>query len=206
MLFGCGKPFLFFVLKLFDTFLRYGLVFRHGAAEFGDGLPHFSPDFEMCLIGLCLALDVVTAQFFFGLGSAEEVGGQLASVHVIQYFLALFQPFAFVDALVVQTAVKSFIAVVLKGGVFHGFFHACFFGGSGQVAVVGADLSAQQQALFVFAELAEGLRVLQFLAAGLHGKVGLPGGDDVFVRVAVLHDQVAGIAGKVEVCLLPLCA
>lgn len=32
MLFGCHKPFLFFVLKLFNAFLGYRLVLRHDAA------------------------------------------------------------------------------------------------------------------------------------------------------------------------------
>ena len=61
MLFGCGKPFLFFVLKLFDAFLRYGLVFRHDAAQFFNGLAHFLSDFEMHPVCLCFVLDVFAA-------------------------------------------------------------------------------------------------------------------------------------------------
>ena len=86
--------------------------------------------------------------------------------------------------------------MVLEDGVLNGFFYACILGCGGKVGIVFAQLPAKQQALFVFAQTPECGFVLQFLAAGLHGKVVLPCGNDAFGRIAVLHNQVAGIAGK----------
>ena len=56
------------------------------------------------------------------------------------------------------------------------------------------DLAANGKALLIFGKL--GVIFGKFLLAGFYGKIGLTGGDDIFARVTVHHNQIAGVSGK----------
>jgi len=43
-------------------------------------------------IGLSLALNILPANFFFGLCSSEEVGSQLCAAHIVKNLLFFFNP------------------------------------------------------------------------------------------------------------------
>ena len=77
--------------------------------------------------------------------------------------------------------------------------HTDLLRGGGQVLVVASQLAAQHQAAFVFIELAKAGAVRQFLTPSLQREVGLTMGNHRLGRIAVLHDEVAGIAGEAHV-------
>ena len=64
--------------QLFDA-LHCGQFLRHCAAEFFDGLAHLGTDFAVGFVGIGFAGDLFAAEFFFGLGGAEEICGQLGA-------------------------------------------------------------------------------------------------------------------------------
>ncbi len=96
-------------------------------------------------------------------------------------------------------AIQTLVPVILEDGVVQRRFHTGILGSGRQVLVVGGQLVADSQTLVVLAESGESLVIAQLLAAGLQGEVGLAVGDDRLGRIAVLHDQVAGVAGQVDV-------
>jgi hypothetical protein len=65
------------------------------------------------------------------------------------------------------------------------------------------DISAHNKALVIFVKLIEVIR--NFLAACLYGKIGLPERDDFLARVAILHDKIASITGKLVICEVSVC-
>ena len=64
---------LLLALNLPDALFRRRQVFRHGAAQLGDGLSDLPADLVVGLIGLFLAPNVLAAQLFVCLRSAEQV-------------------------------------------------------------------------------------------------------------------------------------
>jgi hypothetical protein len=145
-----------------------GEVFGHGAAEFFDGLANFFADFKVGAIGGGFALDFVAAEFFFSLSGAEEIGGEFSAAHVVEDLLGFLEPFALVDGLGIEAGVEAHVAVVLKDGIVDGFDNARVLGGVRELSVVLADVFAEEEAAAVFRFL-----VGKFLAAGLHGEIGL---------------------------------
>ncbi|MPN27671.1 hypothetical protein SDC9_175105 [bioreactor metagenome] len=95
--------------------------------------------------------------------------------------------------------------MVLENGEVEATFDAGLGGSGSKVFVVLCEFVADGEPLLVFAQLPEGGVVRQFLAAGLDGKVSLAVGNDRLRGVAVLDDQVAGIAGEADVFDLPFC-
>ena len=95
--------------------------------------------------------------------------------------------------------------MVLEYGVIQAAGYTGISGRCGQVLVVLGQLIAYRQTLFVFVKSGEAIIIGQLLAAGLDGEVGLTIGDDRFAWVAVLHDQVAGVAGQADVRHLAPC-
>jgi len=147
----------------------------------------------MRLVGLGLTAYLVALQFLFGLRGAEQVGGQLRTAHVIEDFLAFLQTLASVYVLGAQTAVQAPVTVILKNGIVQRGIDACVLGGCGQVLVVRRQLIADGKALFILGELSELALVFKLLAASLQGEVSLSMGDNGLGRIAVLHDQIAGV-------------
>ena len=123
--------------QLFDA-LHRGQFFWHRAAEFLDGLAHFGTDFAVGFVGIVFASDLFAAEFFLGLGGAEEIGGQLGAAHVIEDLLALLQPFATVYVLGAKSSVESYVAVILEDGVVARFDDSGIFRRIGKLAVVGS--------------------------------------------------------------------
>jgi hypothetical protein len=72
--------------------------------------------------------------------------------------------------------------------------HPGLASGLAQVAVVIGKLAAQVQATLTFVQPGQYLSIRNLLAASLHREVGLPERDDLFLRVSVLDDEVAGVA------------
>ena len=145
-----------------------GEVFGHCSAEFGDGLAEFGAHLVVGLVGLPLAGDVLALELFFGLGGAEEVGGELSVAHMVEDFLVPFQTLAVVNFL-------SQLEVVLE----HLFAQeeALFLlGGQGLI----------------------GLHLLDFGDAGLDGEVGLAEGYDFLRWVGILYDEITGVAGEFD--------
>jgi len=123
--------------QLFDA-LHRGQFLWHSAAEFFDGLAHLGTDFAVGFVGIVFAGDLFAAEFFLGLGGAEEIGGQLGAAHVIEDLLALFQPFPGVDVLGTEPTVEADVAVVLEDGIVAGFDNSGIFRSIGKLAVVGS--------------------------------------------------------------------
>ena len=191
-------------LNLLNAQFWRGQVLGHGAAQLLNGLAHFAPHFKMGLVGLLLATHLVAAQLFFRLRGAKQVGRQLGAAHVVQNFLALLQLFACVNVPVAHAAVQALVAVVLKNRVVQRRIHPRIFGCCGQVLVVGGQLVADGQALVVLIQLRKLVAVGQLLPARLQGKVGLAIGNHGFAGLAVLHHQIAGVAGEANVGQLAL--
>jgi hypothetical protein len=110
-----------------------GKVFRHGAAEFLDGLADFFADFQRGAVGGKFTADLVAGEFLFRLGGAEEAGGKFGAAHAIEDLLAFLETFAAVDGLGVQTTVEPHVAVILIDGVVDGFAAAAFSSDAGEL-------------------------------------------------------------------------
>lgn len=65
--------------------------------------------------------------------------------------------------------------------------------------VVSSQLVADSQPLFIFAELCKLRIVGQLLPSRLHCEISLAVGDDRFAGVAILHDQVTGVAREAHI-------
>ena len=92
-------------------------TFRHGAPQFLDRLTHLGANFAMGLVGVGLADDLFPAEFFFGLGCAEQVGRKLGATHVIQYVLTFLQALTRMDILRTESSVEAQVAVILENCV-----------------------------------------------------------------------------------------
>ncbi len=78
---------LFFLLfHYLDAFCNRK-VFRHCASKFFDSLAHLGSYLIMGSICFSLSLDVLSAKLLLSLGSAEEVGCQFGTAHVIKYLV-----------------------------------------------------------------------------------------------------------------------
>ena len=75
-----------------------------------------------------------------------------------------------------------------------------------QVLVMGDKLLTDGQALLILRKRGELLAVLQLLSARLDSKIGLAVGDHRLAGVAVLNDEVAGLAGQPYIWDLALCS
>lgn len=108
------------------------------------------------------------------------------------------------DALGVQSTIKSLVAMVLKDGKIKVGFHACLLRRFHQFFVVFLHFIAKEQAFFILFEPLKYLIVRQLLPTGLDGKIRLPIGYDWFGRIAILDNQVTGISGELIIFNLPL--
>ena len=63
----------------------------------------------------------------------------------------------------------------------------------GQHLIPLLDVTANDKAFIILVQLIE--LIGNFLPIGLNGKIGLAERDNFLARVAVLHDQIAGIPG-----------
>ena len=202
-------PFLFVFDPLFLAALDFldalgrGQVFRHGAAEFTDGLPDFPPNVMVNPTGDFLGAHVFPAEFFLGLGGAEQVGGQFGAAHVVEDVLFGLEALAPVDVAPAQSTIEAAIAVIHEDGIIHRLDNARLFGHTGQLFVVFCHLLPEQEALLVFLE---GFTFGQLLPPRLDGKLGLPQRHQRLGRVGILDDEVAGITGKGPIFNLALCA
>lgn len=72
--------------------------------------------------------------------------------------------------------------------------HAGLVGRLAQVAIVIGKLAAQVQPALILVQPGQHLGLGNLLPARLDREVGLPERDDLFLRVGILDDQVAGVA------------
>ena len=152
-------------------------------------MAHLGTDFAVGFVGIVFAGDLFAAEFFLGLGGAEEIGGQLGAAYVIEDLLALFQPFPGVDVLGTEPTVEADVAVVLEDGIVAGVDDSGIFRSIGKLAVVGSQLRTDGEVTLLFH-----LLIAQLLPPRLDGKIGLAVGDDIFRGISVLDDEVAGVA------------
>lgn len=76
----------------------------------------------------------------------------------------------------------------------------------GKLLVVAAQLVTNEEALLIFGHALKRGLFGQLRTTCLHREVGLPQGDDGLLRISILHDEVAGVTGEVEIIHLTLCA
>ena len=170
-------------------------------------MAYFFADFKVGFVRFFFALDVLAPEFILCLCGAKQVGGKFGAAHVVEDVLAFFQTLSGVDVAGIQTAVKTLIAEILENSVINRVNHACIFGGIGKLDIVLAELVSEEKPFFIFiAEPVILVHLLDFLQAGLHGKIGLAKRDEFFGRVGVLDDEVAGVAGKFDAFDFSLCA
>ena len=186
------EPLFLAALDFFDALDR-GQVFRHGAAEFTDGLPDFPANVMVNPAGGFLGADVFPAEFFLGLGGTEQVGGQFGAAHVVKDVFFGLEALAPVDVAPAQSTVEAAIAVIHENGIFHRLDDARLFGHTGQLFVMFCHFLPEQEALLVFLE---GFIFSQLLPPRLDGKIGLPQCHQRLGRVGILDDEVAGITGQ----------
>ena len=84
--------------------------------------------------------------------------------------------------------------MVLKNGKVQTAFYPCFRRGCSEVFIVLGEFVADGEPLLILTELAEAAGVSQLLAPRLRRKVSLSVGNHRLARVAVLDDQITGIA------------
>jgi hypothetical protein len=94
----------------------------------------------------------------------------------------------------IKTAVQPFVPCIMKNGL----FFVCYQSGVASIfdehLVPLLDIAAHDKALVILVKLIEVVRDL--LAARLYGKICLTVGNDFLARVAVLDDEIAGVALK----------
>jgi len=64
---------------------------------------------------------------------------------------------------------------------------------------------AQEESPLLFGQFSECARVAEFLTASLHREVGLTECDNLFGRIGVLHDEIAGVTGEVHIFDFTFC-
>ena len=148
----------------------------------------------MGLIGLFLASNILAAQLFVCLRSAEQVSSQLGAAHVIKNLFVFLETFTSVDFFCAEASVQSLIAVILENGEIIGLDNASLLRRFGQGLVVRFHFFADGKPLLILGQLI--VVVDQLLLARLYGEVGLSNCNDLLARVAIHNDQVAGIAGE----------
>lgn len=103
------------------------------------------------------------------------------------------------DLALAEATVQPLVAMVLKDGVIPCVDNTCVVGGVDQSLVVLGNLSSEQKSLLIIAELHKSFLVFELLASRLYGEVGLTCCDHGFCGIAVLDDQVAGVARERDV-------
>ena len=120
---------------------------------------------------------------------AEEVGSEFGAAHVVEDLFALFQILVAVNVLGSEAAIETHVTVVLEDGVVARFDDSGIFSGIGKLAVVRAQLGADDEATLFL-----NFGVAQLLSAGLDGEIGLALGDDFLGWIGILDDEIAGVA------------
>lgn len=82
-----------------------------------DCLTNFGSDLAMCAVGVGLASDAFSTEFFFGLRRSKQVRGQLGAAHVVKDLFARLKLLPSVNVLGRQSAIQPLIAVILEDGV-----------------------------------------------------------------------------------------
>lgn len=57
-----------------------------------------------------------------------------------------------------------------------------------------SELASEIKTLFVIAQIGEGFLICKFLTSRLNREVSLPESDNGFIGIAVLNDQITGVA------------
>jgi len=132
-----------------------------------------------------------------GLYLPEQIIRQFLRAHPVEDSLSYAQPLAGGDIACPFAIVKAHIAAVGEDGKVARTDHASAVGRRCQALVVLVHLIAQVDTLGI---------ISQFRLPCLRREVGLAKGDDWLLGVGVLHDQIAGIAGELEILDFPLCS
>ena len=193
-----------FGFQFFDAFFGGGKIFRHGAAEAFD---RFSDGFtDLIVRGICFLRGVrsFAAHLGFGLSDAEEVSGEFFAAHKIEDLFTVFQPLVFSNVLCGHAAIEAAIARILEGGIFQRGDDTCFFCGFGKQHILLPDVTADEQAFFIFGEAF--IKFGELLLPCFDGEICLPPSDDVLAGIPVHYDEIAGIAGEFVIDLVALCS
>src|ERR1035441_7726570 len=91
-----SEPFLFATFDLLDA-LGHRQVFRHGAAQFVNGLADLAAHFLVDSAGVVFVPHILAAELFLGLRGTEQIGGQLRAAHVVEDAILAPEPLALVD-------------------------------------------------------------------------------------------------------------
>ncbi len=89
--------------------------------------------------------------------------------------------------------------MVLKYRIIQICDNSGIFGCIHKLFIVAAEFIAQIQPLFFFGKPLKCLIISKLLSSGLDGKIGLSGSDNRLGRIAVLNNQITGIARKVKI-------
>ena len=139
----------------------------------------------------------ILSELLLGLRNAEQVCDQLCTAHVVEDLLTDLQVLLAVNVIHGHAAVQSHVPGVLEYGKLICRDHTGIPGSFGKQLIPLLDIAAHDQSAAVFAQLVE--TVCHFLPIGLDGEIGLSQRDDLFARITVLHDQIAGVAGQLVV-------
>ena len=139
-------------------------------------------------------MSVPSRRIFFGLCDAEEVGGEFFAAHKIKDLFTVFQPLVFGNVLRGHAAIEAAIARILEGGIFQGGDDARLFCGFGKQHILLLDVTADEQAFFIFGETF--IEFGEFLLPCFDGEICLSPSDDVLAGIPVHHDEIAGIASE----------
>ena len=96
--------------------------------------------------------------------------------------------------------------MILKNGIIEWSFHSGIFCNCGQVLVMRCQFIADSQTFIVLGKTGEFFVIRQLLPAGLHSKIGLTIGDNRLGGIAVLYNQIAGVAGQSDIGEFAFCA
>ena len=138
--------------------------------------------------------DTVFPKLFLCLGNAKQVRNQFCAAHIVENFLTDFQILLSMNVVHGHTAIQTHISGILKYSEFLCRNHTGVPCGFGKQLIPLLDIAANDQSAAVFVQLIK--PVCHFLTVGLDGKVSLSQCDDLFAWVAILHNQIAGIAGQ----------
>lgn len=115
---------------------------------------------------------------------------------MIQDLLALLQAFDRVDVPGTQAALEALVAVVLEDGVVQGSLYTGVLCCGRERLVVLGQLASQHQATLILRQFSERGGISQFLTPRLQREVRLTVGNNRFCGIAVLDDEVTGVARK----------
>ena len=130
-------------------------VLQEGCRQFLYGLPDFTSDLVMCLVGLRLASYVLPSKLIFGLCHPEQIGRQLSAAHVVEYMLRGLEAFALLYIAALEATVQPHVTMVCEYSEIEWLYNPCEVGSLGEPAIVDGDFATQVEPSLILGKAGE---------------------------------------------------